>query len=419
VIYRKDATRQRLPGSVLFEKERRDGSPLYTTLHHSIQTICEEEMRAAIERNSAEWGCILVMDPRSGEVLGAGTHPTFDPNEYVRGSLGEERNVLIHNAIEPGSTVKPLLAAYALDRQWLNPAHKYVCNRHYRVGKYAIREAEASHWIGGNAGVGIDRILISSSNVGMAQVALQLGQDHVREAFEALGFWSKTGIELPGESRGLRPCRWQKNGENWPKITHATTGYGQGMSVTPLQLASAYCALANGGYRVRPTLLLRDEEEPVQEPGEPEIPEGEIVIAGFGGGIADPSMAPKADAGMTAYPTGKVRVISPETCIQVSQWLERVVTEGTGKAARLERYRAAGKTGTAQIPGRKGGYASGAYVSSFVGYFPVEEPRYLVLVMFSRPRGGYYGGVVAAPVFKKVGDRISYIDELALRGAEY
>ncbi|MDQ3024565.1 MAG: penicillin-binding protein 2 [bacterium] len=414
VIYRKDANRQRLPDSVLASKERRDGSPLYTTLHPSIQTICEDELRAGLGKNHAEWGCIVVMDPRSGDVLGASTYPTFDPNEYVRGGHGPEGNVLVHNAVEPGSTVKPLLAAYALDREWLSPQQKFVCNRSYRVGKYNIREAEADEVIGGNGGVSIDDILVKSSNIGMAQVALQLGQDHVREAYGALGFFSRTGVELPSESRGIRPCSWLKKGEKWPKITLATTGYGHGMSVTPLQLATAYCTIANGGYRVQPTLLLRDNDAaPVDE--KVELPEGEIIMAGIATSNAPavqlytPQMA--AD--------GRVRVLSAETCQMLTTWLERVVTKGTGRRAKLDRYRAAGKTGTATISGKGGGYASGAYLSSFVGYFPAEQPRYVVLVMFNRPRGAYYGGAVSAPVFKKVGDRISYIDELQLRGSEY
>lgn len=416
VIYRKDASRQRLPGSILDEKEKHDGAPLYTTLHPSIQTICEEELRSAEAVNHAEWGCILVMDPRSGEILGASTSPTFDPNAYVHGEHGPEANVLVHNAVEPGSTVKPLLAAYAVDRGWLDPAHRYVCNRSYRVGKYNIREAEADEVIGGNAGVPIEQILVHSSNIGMAQVAVQLGQDHVREAYEALGLFHRTGVELPGESRGIRPCSWQKKNEPWPKITLATTGFGQGMGVTPLQLATAYCTIANGGYKVQPTLLLRDKKDINGEPaGEPAVPEGEIVIAGFGGGqpqrlkIEEP----------TVSSDGRVRVLSAETCAKMAQWLENVTIKGTGKQARLERFRVAGKTGTAQIHNSHGGYAGGSYLASFVGYFPVEQPRYLVLVMFSRPKGAYYGGAVAAPVFKKVGDRISYIDELALRGSEY
>jgi stage V sporulation protein D (sporulation-specific penicillin-binding protein) len=411
IVFRKDANRKRLPGSVLDARSKEDGTPVYTTLHPSIQTICEDELRHAAEENGSDWGCIVVMNPDNGEVLGASTYPTFDPNEYVAGRLGDERNILVHNAVEPGSTVKPLLAAYALDQGWINATQRWVCNRILSIDGYRVREAELSHVIGDAGGAKLDKILINSSNIGMAQIAMELGQDRVLQAYESLGFFARTGVELPSESRGLKPCRWQKKGEKWPRITLATTGFGQGMSVTPLQLAAAYCTLANGGYRVQPTLVLHSSDgAETPEDNEITMPEGEILMAGFGD---KPRLELKAPEDLTPGPGGRVRVLRKETCDQVTQWLEQVVIDGTGKQARLQRFRAAGKTGTGQIPSPRGGYQAGAYLSSFAGYFPVEDPRYMVLVMFYHPRGAYYGGVVAAPVFKKVGDRISYVDVLA------
>ena len=178
-----------MPGSELESNSKEDGKDLLTTLHPGIQTVCEDELRRAQESNHAQWGCILVMEPSSGEVLGAATYPSFDPNEYVKGRIGRESNLLVHTPVEPGSTIKPLLAAYALDQDWISPQQHYVCNRLLSVGKYRIKEAELSHVLGGNGGVTIDRILIESSNIGMAKVALDLGQERVMQAYEALGFF--------------------------------------------------------------------------------------------------------------------------------------------------------------------------------------------------------------------------------------
>jgi cell division protein FtsI/penicillin-binding protein 2 len=421
-VFRRDAFRHKLPGSVMQEQPRIDGQDITTTLHPAIQAICEIELEEAMAQNKSKWGCVLVMDPSNGEILGAATNPTFNPNDYVRGNLGDESNILVHRVIEPGSTVKPILAAYAIDRGWLDTDERYVCNRQLMVGKYRVREAELSHLLGGNDGVCIDRILISSSNIGMAQIAMHLGQERVEQAYEAMGYFGRTGVELPAESRGIRPYSLKKNKDDkghWPRITLANTGFGQGLAVTPLQIAASYCILANGGYRVRPTLLRNSEPDTAEAPiaGE-SIPEGEVLMASLGV-AADSREARLLEAAQTSagsYDSGRVQVLRPETCKLVTSYLEQVVLDGTGKTAKLKRFTAAGKTGTAQVPSPKGGYASGVYTSSFVGYFPANDPQYVMLVMFNHPRGSYYGGTVAAPVFKKVGDRISYIDQVSAAG---
>ncbi len=247
----------------------------------------------------------------------------------------------------------------------------------------------------------------------MAQVALELGQQKIMQCFTAYGFFSRTGIELPSESAGLEPYHYEqrrnKKQLDWPRITLANTGFGQGLSVTPIQLASAYCVIANGGYRVNPTLILDEETQVDQVPldEEVELPGGEVLLTDFSQGA--PAIQPVLDE-----TSGRVRVLSAETSARVAAWLAEVVAHGTGTKAQLERYPAAGKTGTAQIYSVNGGYRQGAYNAIFAGFFPVDQPRYVVLVIFSEPRGLYYGGDVAAPVFKAIGDRISYIDELGI-----
>jgi cell division protein FtsI/penicillin-binding protein 2 len=430
VVFRKDARRKRLPGSVLDEKPKRDGQSVTTTLDPAIQIICEDELRRAVAGVNAQWGCVLVLDPHDGEVLGAATAPTFDPNEYARGNIGSEMNVLTQRVFEPGSTAKPVLAAYALDRGWIDPTERYICNRLLTINSYTVREAEASHVIGDNNGVPIGDIITKSSNIGMARVALELGQDRVLDGYSAMGFFQRTGIELPTEAKGFRPC-WSeekrlKHKVTWPRITLATSGFGQGLAVTPVQLAAAYCIIANGGYAVKPTLIMpQDAGEPAPQDvtDAPTPPPGETLI----------SLAKDAPAAVKsllsgnqaqaaendAQHNGQVRVLSQQTCNEVTQWLVNVIEKGTGKKAKLGRCLAAGKTGTAQVASRYGGYLRGAYTASFCGFFPAQAPRYLVLVVIGQPRGKYYGGEVAAPVFKAVGDRISYMDNLLVLEAAH
>lgn len=434
VTFRKDASRRRLPGSSVDEQPKQDGADLQTTLHPSIQLICEEELRSAKSRYRSEWGCIIVMDPRNGEVLGMATDPYFDPNEYVRGNIGVERNAAVQCAVEPGSTAKPLLAAYAIDRDWLDLEQRYVCNRYLTINGYTIREAEDSHVIGGSAGVPLKEIIINSSNIGMAQVALALKQQRVRECYTAMGFFKRSGIELPAEQSGCPPFYYaqqkSKKELSWPRITLANSGFGQGLTSTPIQLAAAYSIIANGGYAVAPRLVMPAEQEATGEDGgesedDTQLPvlEGEEVILASGEVTTSKLLsgfATAAYADQAVNSDGRRRVLSAKTCALMTDWLSQVVARGTGKKAQLERFKAAGKTGTAQIP-RSGaaGYAKGAYTASFVGYFPVEAPRYVILSMFVKPRGLYYGGDVAAPVFKAVGDRISYLDQLGLVDANY
>jgi len=406
IDYSRDSHSRRIPASIEAVREAQPGRDLTTTLDSSVQLICETELRAALKQNKAQWGSIIVMQPQDGQVLGLATYPYFDPNAFAQGRIdSSERNVATQQRVEPGSTVKPLLAAMAIDRGWLPADKRFVCNRLLTINGYTVREAELSHVIGGAGGAPLEDIIVNSSNIGMAQVALALGQTNVLSAYKNYGFFSRTGIELPGEARGFEPNYYAQRTSDkplaWPRITLANTGFGQGMAVTPLQLATAYCTIANGGYRVKPTLML-NPDQPAADSGTPDapaVPTGEDLLAGLTG---------VAHAASPTQP-GREQVLKPQTCQLMSSWMAEVVTRGTGKKAKLEHFRAAGKTGTAQVPGVHGGYKTGAYTASFVGFFPVENPRYVVLVMFGEPRGKYYGGDVSAPVFKAVSDRISYV----------
>jgi cell division protein FtsI/penicillin-binding protein 2 len=413
VTYMRDAHGLRLPGSVTDEHAKRDGADLVTTLDQPIQLICEDELRQAVAANRADWACIIVMDPDSGAVLGLATHPSYDPNEYVKGNIGIEYNVAVHRVVEPGSTVKPLLAACALENNWLSPEKRFDCSKKLVVGGSAIREAEMSHVLVVPGGAALRDIIVHSSNIGMAQVALNLGQEFVKSAYESVGFFSRTGIELPLESKGMAPYYYAQCGSErkltWPRRVLANAGFGQGLSVTPLQLTAAYCTIANGGRLVQPTLIARSasaDSNLEQGSAGPKLPQGEMVISGAAGEV---DMA-------TGQPNRR-QVFSAKTSDEITSWLIDVVETGTGKKAQLERYQAAGKTGTGQVAAQIGGYQASTYTASFVGFFPARDPQYVVLAMFVGPKGGvYYGGAVAAPVFKAVGDRISYLEQISRAG---
>ena len=416
--FMRDGSQNRLPGTLQTLSEEIPGRSLTTTLDPAIQLICEEELDKGMQQHSPDWGVAIVMDPWNGEVLAMSAAPDFDPNDFVAGSFFDDegnmlsqQNPALHYLVEPGSTAKPLLAAYAVDHGWISDQQHFLCNQKIHIGRYWITEAEATHYIGDGNGVEIAEIIRASSNVGMARVAMSLGQNHVLEAYRAFGLFAPTGIELPLEAVGRRPNSWEPEENEWPTISLANSGFGQGFSMTPLQLAAAYCVIANGGYEVKPTLklYLTDDEEAVEE--------------ATGMTLVDA----KLDR-IYELDSGRRRVLSEQGCKRAQAWLANVVVNGTGKQAQPARYikslsnkrdlssgnprfLPAGKTGTGQIASSNGrGYEEHAYLASFAGYFPAKDPQYVIVVMYAHPRAGaIYGGSVAAPVFAGIADRISYL----------
>jgi len=392
----------------LTAKEPQDGHDLVTTLDAVIQQICEDVVEEAYKRHHPKWALISVMDPFTGEMLAVATRPSFDPNEYARnGSRGYEANPLVHFVYEPGSVMKPLVASVALDRGWLSPDETFHCTPTLKIGKYTITEAEHDRNPAGYGEISISNIIVHSSNVGIAQVGLKLGQDKLSSIFSSLGLYERTGIELPAEARGIRPKGYSHagKGEVWPEVAVATSAFGQGIAVTPLQLMRAYAAIANGGFLVQPTLTRMEEEN---EPKAVDIGGRQVQLdageklMGAGGETQAPEPEPAR---------GRRRVIGAETARDIQRVLQTVVREGTGKNAALEQFNVAGKTGTAEVPG-KGGYQKDKYNATFIGFFPSYEPRYLILTLLSEPRGQYYASQVAAPLFHEVAERITLIKEV-------
>ncbi len=349
------------------------GARVELTLDSTLQQVVETELETAVTSNKAEAGTAVVMDPNTGEILALANYPTFDPGARG-GSLNQlARNRAISDFYEPGSTFKAIVAAAALEAGVVRPDEKLYCEGgSYTVGKRVVHDHESYGWLT------FADVIKHSSNICTAKVGERLGPQRLGPAIAEFGFGRPTGLGLPGESRGLvRP--WQ----NWARIHTVTTSFGQGISVTPIQLIRGFSVLANGGRLMRPYLVRR-------------------VTAADGTVLVD------------NQPVVEGRPISAETARTVTQMLLGVVEAGTGTKAQVEGISVAGKTGTAQKV-VNGKYSARDRMSSFIGYLPAEAPRFVILVVIDTPRSATYGGLVAAPAFRKIAE--FGVDRLGLREA--
>jgi cell division protein FtsI (penicillin-binding protein 3) len=343
--------------------EAEPGADLYLTIDSSIQHVAERELAAVIERQGARGGSIVMLDPRSGAILAMASYPGFDPSDYRKVDPDRRRNIPVQDIYEPGSTFKLITAAAALEAGAVDPFDRFDCG-HGGInfkGKY-IRDHKAFDELS------FSEIIAYSSNVGAIKLGVRVGEERLHDTIRAFGFGSKSGIDLPGEEPGI-----VHDVANWNKRAIAYTSFGQGISVTPLQLVNAFAAIANGGTLYRP-----------------------YVVAGIGrdGKIEAPAGRPQ----VLGHP------ISATTARTLERMLEMVVEHerGTGKHAAIPGYRVAGKTGTAEKPG-VGGYSDGKYVASFVGFAPARDPAVAALVIIDEPHGPrYHGGDAPADVFKIV-----------------
>ena len=325
------------------------GGNLMLSIDDRLQTISYGALTAAVEKFGAESGCLVLLDVRSGEILSMVTAPSFDPNHRETFDSSKARNRAITDVLEPGSTVKPLVSLAALENQFTNWQEVFD-TRPFKVNGKLVRDSHAM-----NQGTLAD-ILKYSSNTGMAHLALRMGPQPILDVFARFGFGQRTGSGLVGEVSGqLNAAR-----PFWSEIDKATLGFGYGITVTPLQLASAYATLANFGRRV-PVSILKQHQLPQAR------------------GCA-----------------------SPAEIKRIQAVLETVVSGGgTGSKAAIDRYRIAGKTGTAMLAG-KGGYMR-RYMSTFAGFAPLSNPRFALVVTIRDPtKVSYYGGAVSGPVFKDV-----------------
>jgi cell division protein FtsI (penicillin-binding protein 3) len=338
------------------------GSDLQLTLDPSIQHLAERELEASVTKYRAKAGIAVVVEPFSGEILALANYPLFNPNSFSRQSSEQRRNRAVTDSFEPGSTFKTILAAAALEEGVVGKEDLFYCE----YGKYpfagrVIHDTHEYGWLP------FAKIIQYSSNIGVTKVAEKLGKDRYYKTIEKFGFGQSTGVDLPGEAAGsARPAA------KWAAIDLATHAYGQGISVTPIQLVMAYGAVANGGFLMRPFLVRRAIG-----------PDGRVLWEN--------------------QPHVVRRVISETTARTLTSILKGVVDEGgTGVMASVEGFEVAGKTGTAQKPDpARGGYSK-KRVASFIGFVPADDPRLVMLVIVDEPETSVYGGTVAAPAFRNI-----------------
>jgi cell division protein FtsI (penicillin-binding protein 3) len=366
VVLQRDALGRTVFPKGLREHPPTPGHSLMLTIDEVIQYVAERELDDAVSRTHAKAGTIIVMDPRTGAVLAMAMSPRFDPNAVSALAPERWRNRALTDAYEPGSTMKAIVAAAALEEKVMTPDSMiYGENGQMRIAHTVIHDHERNGWMT------FAQVIQKSSNIGAAKTGMALGEDRFYRYLKAFGFGQRTEIDLPGEVAGLL-----KGPREWGSRSGASIAMGQEIGVTPLQMVTAVAAIANGGVLLRPYVMadVRDAK-------------GQIIT----------------------HTTSQVRrrVISPDSARTLTGILEGAVSQGTGTHAAIHRYRVAGKTGTAQkIDPRTGTYSSSQFVGSFVGFVPAPNPRLAMIVVIDEPQGEAWGGTVAAPVFRRVGEQV-------------
>ena len=341
------------------------GNDVVLTIDTTIQHLAETALEQAVTTHEARSGMALVMDPATGAILAMAHYPFFNPNNYTRATPQMWRNRIVADSFEPGSTMKIFTAAAALDRGGYAPQSIFFCeNGAYRIGGHTIHDTKPHGWLT------LQDVVMCSSNIGAVKIGQGLGHQVLYQTLADFGFGQPLGIDFPGETGGrlLHHSRWTQ-------VDAGAIAFGQGVSVSALQLAAATAAIANDGVLMQPYLVkeIRD-------------PSGRLVQG--------------------VVPRPLRRVLSARCAGQLRSILGTVVHDGgTGTHAALSGYTAGGKTGTAQKVDPAGGYAKNCYIGSFVGFAPLENPRLVVLVSIDEPRRAHYGGVVAAPAFREIAQK--------------
>ncbi len=342
-----------------------DGCRLVLTIDEVVQDIAEDELDRVFREYQANWASVVVMEPATGRILAMANRPTYDPNSYSRAEVGHRRNRAVTDPIEPGSTFKVFPAAAVLEEELADLDTEFYCeNGSFRIGGRLLHD-HRPHGL-----LTFEEVIQKSSNIGMAKVGMLLGKNELYRYLRDFGIGDKTGIDFPGEAPGTlrRPG-------NWSKLSLRSITMGHEVSVTPLGLLSAFAALGNGGELLKPRLVDRIENL-----------EGEVLYR-----------FPRVSRG---------RVVSEETAKKMLSILQKAVQEGgTGWRAEIAGFQVAGKTGTAQKTEPGGGYSHTRFRSLFVGLLPADRPRLAILVVADEPRPHYYGGVVAAPAFRRIAER--------------
>ncbi len=343
------------------------GYNLQLTIDKTIQHFVEKALEEGMKKSKAKAGVAIVMAPKTGEILALAVRPTFNPNNFWDYSPPQWRNRAVTDAFEPGSTFKTFLISSALEERIFKPQDIFYCeNGSYPFGGKVIHDVHKYGWLT------LSNIIKHSSNIGACKIAENLGRETFYSYIRKFGFGSKTGIDLPGETSGLLALPYR-----WSRMHLGTISFGQGISISPVQLITAFSAIANDGVLMKPHLVKTIFDD-----------RGKII--------------------KEFHPESRGEIITRRTANQVTSILETVVEEGgTGVNAFIPGFRIAGKTGTAQkVDQQTKQYSNSKETGSFIGFLPADDPKLAMIVIIDEPQGISYGGTVAAPVFKEAASHI-------------
>ena len=353
------------------EKEPESGNSVVLTIDQNIQYIAERELERGMEETHAIAGTVIVENPHTGEILALTNRPTFNPNSRKEIKNDALKNRAVSDVYEPGSTFKMVTISAGLEEKITRPDEMFDCQMgSIVINGMRIRDSRPHGMLS------VADIIAESSDVGAIKVALRLGDERLYKYIRAFGFGQQTGIELPGETRGLT-----KPVERWSKVSIGAISMGQEIGISPLQLASLISTIANDGVHIPPRIVA---------------------------GTMAPQDAPQNTPQTIAFqPAEGTRAISSLTAAEMRQMLQGVVLHGTGRKALLEGYSSAGKTGTGQkVDPATGAYSKTKYVASFAGFAPINDPKIAVVVIFDSAVGLHQGGQISAPVFQRITQQV-------------
>ncbi len=361
----RDAKQRMLPAFEYEYVPAVNGYNIVLTIDEVIQHIVEDVLDRNLKKNNALAASVVVMNPQNGEIYALASRPSYDLNNFAKANSACRRNRTISDYFEPGSTFKVITASVALEENIVSTDEVFFCeNGEYRISRHTLHD----HKPHGN--LTFVEVIEKSSNIGVVKIAQKIGEKTLYEYVKKFGFGQRTGIDLPGETKGFfRPL------ENWSKLSISAIPIGHEIGVSTIQMARAMAAVVNGGYLIKPHIVkeIIDNNDEIIESFKNERPQS---------------------------------VISEKTSATMREILKGVVENGTGRRAKIKGYEVGGKTGTAQKIDSTGRYSHEKYIASFIGFTPVEDPQFVIAVVFDEPRPYYYGGLVSAPVFKEIAEKI-------------
>ncbi len=363
MTFERDGTGKEIPGSLVYLNPQ-SGHNVILTIDRTIQFYIEKALDEAIGRTKAKAGVVVVNDPRTGDILAMASRPSYDNNLFNDYLPETWRNLAVSMVFEPGSTVKPLIMASALQENKVYLGESFYCGGSIMVYNHRVRDIKS------HGQETLEDIIINSCNVGTIQIAQRLGEDTLYRYLKNFGIGESCETGLNGEEIGLL-----RKPRSWSALSIGAIPIGQEMLVTPIQLLRSVSAIANRGILMKARLVKKVIDE-----------NGKVV--------------------REVLPSPVQRVVDEETADLVLNMMKKVVDQGTGKKAAIPGYAIAGKTGTGQKIGEDGRYAINRFYSSFIGFFPIHEPRFGILVVLDEAQGEYYGGDIGAPVFREIAQNL-------------